>query len=109
MKRISNDTYELIVLDGRIDQAESGELESLLNECLEDKKINICIDMIDVKHICSSALGVLVATKRKIKNDEGDIKLVISSENLIKLFETTMLNKIFEIYESRRECISNID
>ena len=109
MKRISNDTYELIVLDGRIDQAESGELESLLNECLEDKKINICIDMIDVKHICSSALGVLVATKRKIKNDEGDIKLVISSENLLKLFETTMLNKIFEIYESRRECISNID
>ena len=109
MKRISNDTYELIVLDGRIDQAESGELESLLNECLEDKKINICIDMIDVKHICSSALGVLVATKRKIRNDEGDIKLVISSENLLKLFETTMLNKIFEIYESRRECISNID
>ena len=109
MKRISNDTYELIVLDGRIDQAESEELESLLNECVEEKKINICIDMIDVKHICSSALGVLVATKRKIKDDEGDIKLVISSDNLLKLFETTMLNKIFEIYESRRECISNID
>jgi anti-anti-sigma factor len=109
MKRISNDTYELIVLDGRIDQAESGELESILNECVEEKKINICIDMIDVKHICSSALGVLVATKRKIKDDDGDIKLVISSDNLLKLFETTMLNKIFEIYESRRECISNID
>jgi anti-anti-sigma factor len=108
MKRISNDTYELIVLDGRIDQAESAELESMLNECVEEKKINICIDMIDVKHICSSALGVLVATKRKIK-DDGDIKLVISSDNLLKLFETTMLNKIFEIYESRRECISNID
>jgi len=109
MKRISNDTYELIVLDGRIDQAESEDLESILNECLGEKKINICIDMIDVKHICSSALGVLVATKRKIKDDEGDIKLVISSDNLLKLFETTMLNKIFEIYESRRECISNID
>ena len=109
MKRISNDTYELIVLDGRIDQTESEELETLLNGCVEEKKVNICIDMIDVKHICSSALGVLVATKRKIKDDEGDIKLVISSDNLLKLFETTMLNKIFEIYESRRECISNID
>ena len=109
MKRISNDTYELIVLDGRIDQAESGELESILNECVEEKKINICIDMIDVKHICSSALGVLVATKRKIKDDDGDIKLVVSSDKLLKLFETTMLNKIFEIYESRRECLSNID
>ncbi|MCL2155064.1 MAG: STAS domain-containing protein [Leptospirales bacterium] len=109
MKRISNETYELIVLDGLIDQAESGELESILNGCVEENKINICIDMIDVKHICSSALGVLVATKRKIKDDDGDIKLVISSDKLLKLFETTMLNKIFEIYESRRECISNID
>jgi len=108
MKRISNDTYELIVLDGRIDQVESEELESMLNECVVEKKINICIDMTDVKHICSSALGVLVATKRKIKSD-GDIKLVISSDNLLRLFDTTMLNKIFEIYESRRECISNID
>ena len=96
------------MLDGLIDPAESAELESMLNECVEEDKINICIDMIDVKHICSSALGVLVATKRKIK-DDGDIKLVISSDKLLKLFETTMLNKIFEIYESRRECISNID
>ena len=109
MKRISNETYELIVLNGLIDQAESEELESILNECVKEKKINICIDMIDVKHICSSALGVLVATKRKIKDDDGDIKLVISSDKLLKLFETTMLNKIFEIYESRRECLSNID
>jgi len=109
MERISHDNYELIILEGRIDQAESEELESILSDCVEDGKINICIDMIEVKHICSSALGVLVAIKRKIKDNEGDIKLVIGSDNLIKLFETTMLNKVFEIYESRRECLSNFD
>ncbi len=109
MERISHDHYELIILEGRVDQAESEELESILSDCVEDGKINICIDMIDVKHICSSALGVLVAIKRKIKDNEGDIKLVIGSDNLIKLFETTMLNKVFEIYESRRECLTNFD
>lgn len=109
MERISHDNYELIILDGRIDQTESEELESILSDCVEEGKINICIDMIEVKHICSSALGVLVAIKRKIKDNEGDIKLVIGSDNLIKLFETTMLNKVFEIYESRRECLSNFD
>ena len=109
MERISHDSYEVIILQGRVDQAESEELESVLNDCVDDGKINICIDMIDVKHICSSALGVLVAIKRKIRDNEGDIKLVISSDNLLKLFETTMLNKVFEIYESRRECLSNFD
>ena len=109
MERISQDNYEVIILQGRVDQTESEELESVLNDCVDEGKINICIDMIDVKHICSSALGVLVAIKRKIKDNEGDIKLVISSDNLLKLFETTMLNKVFEIYESRRECLSNFD
>ncbi len=109
MERTSYDGYELIVLDGRIDQTESEELESMLNECIEDGKRDICIDLIDVKHICSSALGVLVAIKRKIKDQDGEIKLVIANENLLKLFETTMLDKVFEIFESRRECVSTFN
>ena len=109
MKRISEDSYELIMLDGRIDQEASEELESILQNCLDNKKFNICIDMIEVKHICSSALGVLVAIKRKIKDNEGDIKLVIVNDNLLRLFETTMLDKVFEIFESQRECLTTFD
>ncbi|HOK02780.1 MAG TPA: STAS domain-containing protein [Spirochaetota bacterium] len=109
MERISGDNYEIIVLEGRVDQDESEELEAMLNDCLDEGKYNICIDMIDVKHICSSALGVLVAIKRKIKNNQGDIKLIISNDNLLKLFQTTMLDKVFEIYESRRECLATFD
>mgnify|MGYP003610609251 CR=1 FL=1 len=67
MKRVSEDNLEIITLDGRIDQEASEELEMVLEECLKSGVYNICIDMINVKHICSSALGVLVAIKRKIK------------------------------------------
>ena len=109
MKRISEDNYDMIVLDGRIDQEGSEELETLLNQCIESKQLDICIDMINVKHICSSALGVLVAVKRKIKDSEGDIKLIVINDNLIKLFQTTMLDKVFEIFESKRECLSTFD
>jgi len=109
MKRESLDSVEIIILEGRIDQEGSEELESLLQECLDDERLNICIDMIDVKHICSSALGALVAIKRKIKDNEGDIKLVIVNDNLMRLFQTTMLDKVFEIFDSRRECLSTFD
>lgn len=104
MKRITEENMEIIQLEGRVDQEGSEELENLLEECLNSGHMNICIDMINVKHICSSALGVLVAVKRKIKDSKGDIKLVIVNDNLIKLFQTTMLDKVFEIYESQREC-----
>jgi len=63
----------------------------------------------NVKHICSSALGVLVAIKRKMKDKEGDIKMVVIDENLLKLFQTTMLDRVFEIFESQRECLNAFD
>jgi anti-sigma B factor antagonist len=107
MKRKSN--VEILILDGRIDQEGSEELEAVLQDCLDKGKNNILIDMMDVKHICSSALGVLVAIKRKIKDHEGDIKLVVVNESLLRLFETTMLDKVFEIFESQRECLSTFD
>ncbi len=109
MKILSEENYELIVLEGRIDQDMSEELESILQNCIDEEKYNICIDMIDVKHICSSALGVIVAIKRKLKDEDGDIKLVIANDNLLKLFQTTMLDKVFEIFESQRECINAFD
>jgi len=109
MKRISEDNVEIIVLNGRIDQEGSEELETALQDCLNRKRFNICIDLINVKHICSSALGVLVAIKRKIRDNEGDIKLIIVNDSLLKLFETTMLDKVFEIFESQRECLSTFD
>lgn len=109
MKLISNDDIDIIVLDGRIDQDASAELESMLDSCIKKGRINICIDMINVKHLCSSALGVLVAKKRKIKDKEGDIKLVIVDDNLMKLFQTTMLDRVFEIFESQRECLGAFD
>jgi len=109
MKVISDDDIDIVVLDGRIDQDASAEMESLLQASIGKGHYNICIDMINVKHICSSALGVLVAVKRKIKDKDGDIKLVIADDNLLKLFQTTMLDKVFEIYESQRECLGAFD
>lgn len=109
MKVQSNDDIDIVILDGRIDQDASGEMESLLHGCMNKGRYNICIDMINVKHICSSALGVLVAVKRKMKDREGDIKLVIADDNLLKLFQTTMLDRVFEIYESQRECLGAFD
>jgi anti-sigma B factor antagonist len=109
MKVISDDNIEIVILKGRIDQEASEELESTLEGLIQTGRYNICIDLINVKHICSSALGVMVAIKRKIKDREGDIKLVIMNENLLKLFQTTMLDKVFEIFESQRECLTAFD
>lgn len=58
----------------------------------------IILDLTKVHHICSTALGIFVATKRKLKPMNGDIKVIVVDEDLIQLFEITMLDKVFEIF-----------
>ena len=106
MKRSSVNNVEVVTLDGRIDQEELEELQGVLDDCLENEMFNVCLDMINVKFICSRALGLLNKKKQDFKKNEGDIKLVIVDEVLLKPFQITMLDTIFEIFESKRECLN---
>lgn len=109
MERKIEGNIDVLELDGRIDQDMTDELERHLQEYLDTKKFNLVVDMSNVLHICSSALGVLVATKKKFQGYEGDIKLIVLNENLKHLFEITMLNKVFEIYEDAKMAINSFD
>ena len=57
--------------------------------------------MVNVKFICSRALGLLNKKKQEFKKKDGDIKLVIVDEVLLKPFQITMLDTIFEDSRSR--------
>ena len=109
MKRISNNNVEIIQPDGRIDQEALEELQTTLEDCLDKGRLNVCIDMINVSFICSRALGLLNKMKQEFKQADGDIKLVIIDEALLKPFQITMLDTVFEIFESRRECLNTYD
>ena len=106
MKSMIINNVEVLLLEGRIDQELLEELQETLENCLEKDSLNICIDMINVKFISSRVLGLLNKMRQDFKDQDGDIKLVIIDENLLKPFQITMLDTVFEIFENRRECIS---
>jgi anti-sigma B factor antagonist len=109
MKRSSVNNVEVVALDGRIDQEELEELQAILDDCLKNKLYNVCLDMVSVKFISSRALGLLNKKKQEFKKKEGDIKLVIVDDVVLKPFQITMLDTMFEIFESRRECLNAFD
>lgn len=109
MQRRVENGIDILELEGRIDQYSTDELERNLQDYLDNKKFKLIVDMSGVVHICSSALGVLVATKRKFQKYEGDIKLIVINENLKNLFEITMLNKVFELYEDMKMAMNSFD
>ncbi len=98
MNKIEKRNVTIVKLEGSILESDCKNLDSSLSKILIESSRNTIIDLTDVNHICSLALGLLVSFKKKYSEKNGDIRLVIIDDDMLELFEITMLNKVFEIF-----------
>jgi anti-sigma B factor antagonist len=61
---------------------------------------NIIVNLEGVSYIDSTGLGVLIGALKRVKENNGDIKLVCTNLQIKKIFDITGLVKIFELYDS---------
>lgn len=59
--------------------------------------LEVIIDFSGVRYMNSTGLGVLITLFAKIKREEGSLKIIGVSKQIVRLFEITQLNKVFEI------------
>lgn len=83
-----------IVLDGRLDSASAGELNSVLDEKLTDDARALYFDMSSVDYVSSKGLRVLVLAYKKmngkmvtIANANDSVKEVLRLSGLLKFFD----------------------
>ena len=96
---------EIIKINGRVQQDDSIRLEEALEQALHDARQKIVIDLTQAKHICSTALGVLVSMKRRLRRNNGDIKLAVEEGDVKNLLQITMLDRVFELHENAESAV----
>ncbi|OEH85610.1 anti-anti-sigma factor [Desulfuribacillus stibiiarsenatis] len=88
----------MIIPKGRIDMSNSHILKDKLLELYNDSYLFITIDFSDVAGIDSSGLGKLLLFQKKLKEKNGELKIInVSSEYIKKMFEMIHLNKVIHI------------
>ncbi|MCG9876748.1 MAG: STAS domain-containing protein [Leptospiraceae bacterium] len=100
MKLDSHSDIRILKFQGAILRKDSEVMDQDLIQSNAFYGKKVILDFTKVHHICSSALGVLVTLKRKLKSQDGDVCIVISDEDIRQVFEITMLDKVFQIFES---------
>jgi len=98
----------VIVLEGEVDVYTAPKLKSRLIDLVDEGKYNIVIDLQKVEFMDSSGLGVLVGGLKRVKSHQGSISLVVTQENILKIFRITGLVKVFPIYASEEEAINSL-
>ena len=106
-EEIRKDIAIFSVTDELIGQLESKEINKHIDTILVDGIKKFVIDLTEVKWLSSSSLGILVASRNKIAQHGGKLRLVGATKNVQNLLTITQLMQFFELPDTVHEAIES--
>jgi anti-sigma B factor antagonist len=106
-EQLGDDAY-VISLAGEVDLYTAPEFKQQLLEVIGQGGKQVIVDFSNTTFIDSTTLGVLVGGVKRLRTNEGQLSLVCSDRNITKIFEITGLDRVFTIYPTRDEAVSNV-
>ncbi len=98
----------VVAVGGEVDLYTAPELKRELHRVLGKGARRIVVDMSDTTFIDSTALGVLLSVVKRVHPDDGSVVLVCPDPNVRRIFEITLLDRVFAIVESRGEAMAEL-
>ena len=98
----------VIDVEGQLIVGNRQELKQKVLDELENGERRFVVNFSETGYIDSSGLGVLVSLSKKIREQEGELRLASLNEDLRTLFELTKLDTLFTIADSREEALEGL-
>jgi len=99
----------VIDLVGEVDLYTAPELKQELHRVIDGGAKFVVVDLTETTFIDSTTLGVLLGGVKRIRQAGGSLVLACSDRNIRKIFEITLLDRVFTIVDSRDEALAEID
>jgi anti-sigma B factor antagonist len=106
-EQLGDDAY-VISLTGEVDLYTAPEFKQQLLDVIGKGAKDVVVDFSNTTFIDSTTLGVLVGGVKRLRTNEGQLSLVCSDRNITKIFEITGLDRVFTIYPTRDEALSQV-
>ena len=98
----------IIRLDGDVmGGPEAVKLNEEINRMLDEKVMEVVIDLGKVKRMNSSGLGIMINALTTYKQNGGNLKLASPTPLVNNLLEITKLKDIFEVYDQLDSAINS--
>ena len=99
----------ILVVDvvGDLDARSAGDLKLTLNEKIEQGKVWVLINLLEVPYMDSAGLGVLVSGLKNTNRQNGDLRLWGLQPDVRNIFELTRLNKVFQIFDTEDAALAS--
>jgi anti-sigma B factor antagonist len=85
-------------LTGSLDIATAPTVRAALLEASERGDHRLIVDLTKVEFLDSTGLGALIGGQRRAKEFSGDVRLVATEGQILRLLRITGLLKVFSVY-----------
>jgi len=98
---------EIFYLTGRLDAYAAAEVEKKLISATEKTQCSMVIAMNNLDYISSSGLRVLLASLKKARKLQGDVRLSGLQPYVKEVFDVAGFTQLFKIFEKEEDAISS--
>jgi len=99
----------VLVLHGEADLHVAPIVRDRLFEAVGDGAKGVVVDLSDVTFVDSMMLGALLGALKRMDGGSGRFRVVVSSRELRRLFEITLLDRVFSLDPSRDAALQAIE
>ena len=94
---------------GRLDAYAAGEVEMKLNELTDNAQVWLVVSLEKLEYISSSGLRVLLATLKKARKQDGDIRLTSLQPSVKEVFDMAGFTPLFRIFDEEEEAVKSYE
>jgi anti-sigma B factor antagonist len=95
----------VLSLSGRLDAYSAGEIEKKLDSLIEGGQPNLVMDLEKLEYISSSGLRVFLSALKKVKKQQGDIKLACMKPFIKEVFDIAGFTQLFNIFDTQEAAV----
>lgn len=96
----------VVAVHGDTDMHVVDELEARLSEVIDEGPALLVLDLSGVTFLDSMALGVLLSSLKRLGQTGGKLRIVTPRPEIRRIFEVTLLDRLFDIDSSRDEALA---
>ena len=91
-----------------LDESVLEEIRGTLSRLVDAAAIpRLLLDFLQVDHMSSAALGMLINVNKSIREKNGQLRLANIKPQIFEVFVTTKLNKVFKVLADRKEALES--
>lgn len=92
----TNDSWR-VSLEGELDVSTADKLKKYLHNLVDEKNIDIKLNLENLDYIDSTGLGVMIGILKRLKIEGKEVYIEKPKNNVRKIFSITGLDKIFKL------------